>query len=673
MAVTVERLIATLEARIDKYEKDLAKAAGTTDRQFQRIERRGKQMESRMAAVGATIGRNLLGAFAAQASLRGAQQLIDAATRIENALKVAGLSGSDLEKVYDRLFASAQKNAAPLESLAQLYGRVAIVQKELGVSTEDLLTFTDNVAAALRVAGTDAQTASGALLQLSQALGSGVVRAEEFNSILEGALPVAQAAAAGLEEAGGSVAKLRQLVVDGKVSSEAFFRAFEAGAATLQEKVASAELTVSQGFVRLQNVLIDAARRFDDVTEVSRGTVELLDRLAGVVNGLSNVFAAAANGPIGTYIGRLSQLNDLIRGVLPGFKALGLLTEDNLNTIAEAIGGGATTAPGRTRRLGTDPVQARIDQAFGTGGAVQTVSLDDFTPPPRRGGGRQGRGTRENSYQREVSQIRERTDAILAETAALSRVNPLIDDYGYAIERAKAVHELLTAAQQAGIAVTPELYDQIEHLADTYATASVEAEKLAESQDRAREAAEELSGIAQDVLGGFIDDLRNGVSAADALRNALDKVLDRLIDIGLESLFSGGLFGGLGGAGLFGGRLIPGILHGGGVAGRDGYGHGRSVSPAVFAGAPRYHGGGVAGLRPGEVPAILQRGEVVLPRGHRIGGGGQQIVINAPINAPGADAAALARVEKSVRDLSKSIPRRVDERVNARQVRNTRP
>ena len=146
------------------------------------------------------------------------------------------MAAADLEQVYGGLFDAAQRNAAPIETLVQLYSRLSLVQKELGVDGEELIGFTDNVALALRVAGTDAQAASGALLQLSQALGGGVVRAEEFNSILEGALPIAQAAAAGLKEAGGSVARLRALVVDGKVSSEAFFRAFEAGAHTLQHR-----------------------------------------------------------------------------------------------------------------------------------------------------------------------------------------------------------------------------------------------------------------------------------------------------------------------------------------------------------------------------------------------------------------------------------------------------
>lgn len=285
MATDVERLVVSLEASIRGFERTMNRATGVSDQTARKIEKRFVSMNDRMGASFTALSRGIAGAFAGVAALRGAQQLIDSSTRIENSLKVAGLAGEELTNVYDKLFASAQRNAAPVESLVTLYGRAAIVQKELGVSTEELLGFTDNVAVALRVAGTDAATASGALLQLSQALGAGTVRAEEFNSILEGALPVAQAAAAGLEEAGGSVAKLRALVVDGKVSSEAFFRAFEAGSVILTDKVANAELTVSQSFIRLQNVLVDVAGKFDNGTAAS---AILSAGLANLADGAQN-------------------------------------------------------------------------------------------------------------------------------------------------------------------------------------------------------------------------------------------------------------------------------------------------------------------------------------------------------------------------------------------------
>lgn len=699
MAVTVERLIATLEARFDKYDRALNKALGNTDRTFTRIERRGKQMERRLAGLGSNFGASITKALAVAGGIRGLQTLLDSATKIDNALKVAGLSGQELEKVYARLRDSAVKNAAPLETLVTLYGRAALVQKELNVSQEEMLNFTDKIALALRVSGQSAAESSGALLQLSQALGSGVVRAEEFNSILEGALPIAQAAAAGLKEAGGSVARLRQLVVDGKVSSEAFFRAFEAGSVILEQKVAGATLTTEQGLTNVKTAMIDAAREFSKGSLAADSLGEAFDMMAQKINSLN---FEEFGKEVRALIDLLGQLQTAIGWVRNMGANFGSAT--GLDRLGEVITGGKVQRElGPVTITSTRALQRRIDEAFGqtvesagnltvdalknwadrnglsspaaggkTGrlpasGALSPVSLDDFGAPAGKGKGGGRGGKRQNELEREIQQIKERTAAIQAETAAMMGLNPLIEDYGYTLEKARAKQDLLTAAKRAGIAITPELEANIDKLAESYAQASVEAEKLAESQDRARQRAEELRDLGKDVMSGFIQDLRAGKSASEALANALQKVADKLLNIALDNLFSGGF----GKGGLLGGVLIPGILHKGGVAGRDGYGHGRAVSPSVFAGAKRYHRGGIAGLQPGEVPAILQRGEVVLPRSARVGGS-QTIVINAPINAPGADAQRLARVEASVKDLGKAIPKMVDHRVDVRQSRGTR-
>lgn len=86
---------------------------------------------------------------------------------------------------------------------------------------------------------------------------------------------------------------------------------------------------------------------------------------------------------------------------------------------------------------------------------------------------------------------------------------------------------------------------------------------------------------------------------------------------------AGGVAGGAIPAGVIGTGVTPGFqFHEGGVVGQGGTP--RSVSASMFVGAPRYHGGGIAGLRPDEVPAILQKGERVIPRG----GGDGGLVIN---------------------------------------------
>jgi lambda family phage tail tape measure protein len=85
----------------------------------------------------------------------------------------------------------------------------------------------------------------------------------------------------------------------------------------------------------------------------------------------------------------------------------------------------------------------------------------------------------------------------------------------------------------------------------------------------------------------------------------------------------------------------PVVAHAGGVVG-SGLPT-RAAPAALFAGAPRYHGGGVAGLGPREVPAILERGERVLPRGVA------PMSVNFNIDAKGSDAGVEGRIEARLR------------------------
>lgn len=638
MADNIQTLLVSLEARISSYEREMKRAVGISNKSAKGIESRFASMNRNVSNGFAGLSRGIATAFAGAAALRGAQQLIDASTRIENSLKVAGLAGEELGSVYDSLFTSAQRNAAPLEALVDLYGRASLVQKELGVSTEELLGFTDNVAVALRVAGKSAAESSGALLQLSQALGGGVVRAEEFNSILEGALPIAQAAAAGLGEAGGSVAKLRQLVVDGKVSSEAFFRAFEAGSSILTDKVAGAELTVSQGFIRLQNVLIDTAGKFDNATNASTRIAGVLQQLSNAIEGAGS--AADANAPaINRFLNWISDAgNDLGNSMLAGtardfemiagavdtvnqafdrygssvsdaelataaaeqalvnfaansqgrFGALQPVVDDFIQQLLEgrgtaesaaeainAIGqagdfgsligdlGGLVTALFATRdaavataaavaaaqrgeTASTNIAEQRAEQLTNRPKpAVKPVSLTDYVIPPGGGGG----GSKQTPGEKfsDLLDKQAEENRLLAEKTTLqATLNPLVNDYGFAIERLAVQQELQTAATAAGLEMTPELKAKIDELATGYATASVEAAKLAESQDQVKQIADDFGNAGKSALSGFISDLRSGTDAATALGNAMNKILDSVIDIGLNLLLGGGGLGGIG-------------------------------------------------------------------------------------------------------------------------------
>lgn len=292
-------------------------------------------------------------------------------------------------------------------------------------------------------------------------------------------------------------------------------------------------------------------------------------------------------------------------------------------------------------RLATETLAAETRRAEVAKASAAAARAAERTP---RSGG--GGGSRRSAAASEADRERE---AVIKLIEALQFEQSLIGATD--VEREKA-----NALRRAGAAATDEQRAQIEQIVEATYMQRDALEQSAEAMDR-------LQDISKDVLGGIFDDLRDGANAADVLSNALNRVAESMVTAGIDRLIEGAFSGGFGGGrgGLLGGRIIPGILHSGGIAGSDGYGHGRSVSPAVFHGAPRYHGGGVAGLMPGEVPAILQRGERVLPRGQS-GGGRIEVVLSPDLEArirEGANSDAVKIVHRArpkiVRDSVKAV------------------
>ncbi|MBB4632942.1 tape measure protein [Sphingosinicella soli] len=287
MATETEQLVVSLEARIRDFERNFQRANRAANDNFGKIEGRArvsaKRLERSMADAATGMGnrlKGLAGSLAAAFSARELISLTDSYTRFQNSLRVAGVEGVNLKIVQDQLFASAQRYGVELETLGQLYGRASQAAVTLGASQSDLLKFTDNISAAVKVQGGSVQQASGALLQLSQALQSGTVRAEEFNSINEGLFPVLQAVAAGNDRFGGSVAKLRAEVMAGTVSSREFFEAFQAGAPMLEERAAKSVLTTSAAFQTLRNAMVQYFGEADKSNGSTAAFAEAIKMLA---------------------------------------------------------------------------------------------------------------------------------------------------------------------------------------------------------------------------------------------------------------------------------------------------------------------------------------------------------------------------------------------------------
>lgn len=212
--------------------------------------------------------------------------------------------------------------------------------------------------------------------------------------------------------------------------------------------------------------------------------------------------------------------------------------------IVEAIKtGNQQTIVGAIRGLGSDNGGINKDR--------RNTEADTFLGGAPSGVQKAVKG--QDKFDEKLSDTQLRIDLLNKEAAALGLVNPLVNDYGYAQSKAEIKQKLLNDAMDNGVEITPAYAAQIDALAEKYAKADAARNQMQQGVDNLGEKMSQSAAFGKDLLGGFIQDLRDGKSATEALSNALGKVADKLIDIALNSLFDGGGIGASPGGGILGG------------------------------------------------------------------------------------------------------------------------
>lgn len=285
-----------------QFLSELNNVSRVTNQRFDAMERSAQSLEMRMKASLGGISTSLKGLAAAGGVGISASQvasLADSYTRFTSALRVAGLENDNLAGKQEELYQIAQRYGTELESVGTLYGRAAQNARELGASNADLTTFTEAVSASLKITNTSAQEASGALLQLGQALGSPRVQAEEFNSIIDTMQPLLREASKYIDGTGGTLAGLTQKLKDTKgpgVSNVELFRAINRSLGTLQGTAEKSSLTIGNSFTVLNNALGkyigEADRSLSASARVSQGITGIANNLDVIIPALGVLTAA---------------------------------------------------------------------------------------------------------------------------------------------------------------------------------------------------------------------------------------------------------------------------------------------------------------------------------------------------------------------------------------------
>lgn len=240
-----------------------------------------------------TMGR-LVGPLAAFAgisfSIHSYIAMSDQLKTIEGQIKNVVKSGKETKRVEEEIYAMAGRSRQSYAESANLFTSVARNASELGKSTDDILKFTEDVSNAMLLGGGSAASQQAALVQLGQALGSGTLRGDELNSIMEQAPKLAETIAKGM---GTTIGSLRKLGSEGKLTAKDVFDAVRKQSDSLKKDLGNMPWTVAQASSRIRDsvaqLFFSIENKFgfgDKVARVIATIADQVDKLTIKINAI---------------------------------------------------------------------------------------------------------------------------------------------------------------------------------------------------------------------------------------------------------------------------------------------------------------------------------------------------------------------------------------------------
>lgn len=270
-----------------------------------RIDASVTRTERSIASVGRTMSSltNIAMGLAAALSVQQVAEYANSWVNVSNKLVNAVRPTEQLGDVTQRVFDISQKTMSSLEATAALYGRLERATRSAGTSTAELTTLVSTINKGLAVSGATTQEASSTMIQLSQALASGVLRGEEFNSISENGSRLAVALADSL---GVTIGQLRAMAAQGKLTTEVVVNGLLKQSDQIAKEFSSTVLTMGQAFTVATNNITkfigESSTTNTTLNVFNHGVITLSENL-GVV---ANAVAAAALIFGGRFVGALT-------------------------------------------------------------------------------------------------------------------------------------------------------------------------------------------------------------------------------------------------------------------------------------------------------------------------------------------------------------------------------
>ncbi len=261
-------------------------------------------------------------AVAAYVSIQSVGKVLDISDELTQTTSRLDMMNDGVQttaELVNMVYAAAQDARGSFSQMADVVARFGNNAKDAFSSSEEVVAFADLIQKQMTIAGASTQEAANAELQLSQALGSGVLRGDELNSIFEQAPNLIQNIADYLDV---PIGKIREMAADGELSADVVKAAIFSAADDINSKFNEMPMTWGQMWQSMQNTALIAfqpvLQRLNDLANSEafqtfvQNAVEAMATLANIV---LNIFELV--GTVGGFIAdNWSVISPIIYGVI---------------------------------------------------------------------------------------------------------------------------------------------------------------------------------------------------------------------------------------------------------------------------------------------------------------------------------------------------------------------
>jgi tape measure domain-containing protein len=238
------RLIAA-RREVDAALNGMGGSMGRLEASFNRTERAVNSMQGALSSLSG-IAKGVMAALSIQQVAQYGNEWVNVNNKLANSIR----ANEQLAEVTQRVFDISQNTMSSLAATATLYGRLERATRSAGTSTKDLITLTSTINKGLAVSGATTEEASSTMTQLSQALASGVLRGEEFNSISENGSRLAGALADSL---GVTIGQLRAMAAQGELTTDVVVKGLLQQSDKIAKEFANTAMTMGQAMTIATN------------------------------------------------------------------------------------------------------------------------------------------------------------------------------------------------------------------------------------------------------------------------------------------------------------------------------------------------------------------------------------------------------------------------------------